>query len=114
MNKVFDWCEEANPTQPLTTPLWKDRPWSSHLNELQSIQVQRSDIISFHAYGDLNDLKSAVSDLGGYGEWNRYISIHYYISLNLSLPLIHLLWTKNVILGLLLLLLLLLLCFVSR
>eukprot|EP00604_Paraphysomonas_vestita_P001386 CAMPEP_0174820450 /NCGR_PEP_ID=MMETSP1107-20130205/4291_1 /TAXON_ID=36770 /ORGANISM="Paraphysomonas vestita, Strain GFlagA" /LENGTH=250 /DNA_ID=CAMNT_0016035823 /DNA_START=406 /DNA_END=1158 /DNA_ORIENTATION=+ len=70
LEQVFSWCREANPTQPLTTPLWKDRPWnnSTRLNSLQRLQIENSDVISFHNYGDLNDLTDAVESLQGYGK----------------------------------------------
>jgi hypothetical protein len=68
IEQVFSWCREANPTQPLTTPLWKDRPWNGKFNSFQKIQIESSDIISFHNYGDLNDLQAAVESLQGYGK----------------------------------------------
>jgi hypothetical protein len=69
LEQVFSWAREANPTQPLTTPLWKDRPWDGdNLNSLQKLQIESSDIISFHNYGDITDLQAAVESLGGYGK----------------------------------------------
>ena len=69
LEQVFSWCREANPTQPLTTPLWKDRPWNdlNRLNSLQRLQIESSDVISFHNYGGLDDLTDAVTSLEGYG-----------------------------------------------
>ena len=51
--QVFAWARSANPSQPLTTPLWKDRDdWSSRtrMTAFERMQVDESDVISFHNY----------------------------------------------------------------
>lgn len=51
LKSAFDWARSSNPTQPLTSGLWLG-DWSSHeaLTALQKVQVEQSDIISFHNY----------------------------------------------------------------
>ena len=50
--QVFSWAREANPTQPLTSGVWAvdTSPDGADLGELQQIQLQESDIVTFHNY----------------------------------------------------------------
>ena len=50
--QVFKWAREAHPTQPLTSGIWTG-DWSS-LNKMDAttrMQIEESDVISFHNYG---------------------------------------------------------------
>jgi hypothetical protein len=49
--KVFEWVRAARPMQPLTSGLWEG-DWSSpdKLSRMQKIQIELSDVISFHSY----------------------------------------------------------------
>ncbi len=49
--KVFQWAREAHPSQPLTSGVWKGG-WSSpeKLDPMEKIQIEQSDVISFHSY----------------------------------------------------------------
>jgi hypothetical protein len=59
--KVFDWARSANPTQPLTSGLWHG-DWTSlkTLEPIPRIQIEQSDIISFHNYGWPEDFEQHV------------------------------------------------------
>jgi hypothetical protein len=50
--QAFLWAREANPTQPLTSGVWAvdTSPNGADLGELQQIQLQESDIVTFHNY----------------------------------------------------------------
>jgi hypothetical protein len=50
--KVYAWARSANPTQPLTSGVWHG-DWTSlsTMPPLARIQIEQSDIISFHDYG---------------------------------------------------------------
>jgi hypothetical protein len=48
--RVFAWARAAGPTQPLTSGLYGD--WPEPLSGVFEIQVQESDIISFHSYDE--------------------------------------------------------------
>lgn len=50
--QVFAWARTVNPTQPLTSGLWQG-DWASlrTMSPMARIQVEQSDIISFHNYG---------------------------------------------------------------
>jgi Cellulase (glycosyl hydrolase family 5) len=49
--KVFAWAREAGATQPLTSGLWEGN-WSSvaKLDAITRIQLEESDVVSFHNY----------------------------------------------------------------
>jgi len=50
--KVFQWAREAHPSQPLTSGFWDiDFEHEAPLSRMQQIQVENSDIFSFHNYG---------------------------------------------------------------
>ncbi len=50
--RVYQWAREAHPSQPLTSGVWDLDPsrQGADVGELQKIQLQESDIISFHNY----------------------------------------------------------------
>jgi Cellulase (glycosyl hydrolase family 5) len=50
--KVFAWAREARPSQPLTSGVWDiDFEKGEALTKTQQIQLDNSDVISFHNYG---------------------------------------------------------------
>jgi hypothetical protein len=50
--QVFEWARSARPSQPLTSGVWHG-DWSSLavMTPVAQIQIQQSDVISFHDYG---------------------------------------------------------------
>ena len=48
--QAFAWARSANPTQPLTSGLWEGNWPKSGPTRIEEIQLQNSDIISFHNY----------------------------------------------------------------
>src|SRR5438105_4465079 len=50
--KVFDWARSAHPIQPLTSGVWRGDAWSDlgKAPPVTRIQLEQSDIISFHNY----------------------------------------------------------------
>lgn len=65
--QAFDWARSAHPTQPLTSGIWKG-DWSSpaNLDAMQRIQIEQSDIISFHNYGWPEDFEQRIGWLEQY------------------------------------------------
>ena len=63
--QVFAWARSAHPTQPLTSGLWHG-DWSSldTMPPLARIQIEQSDIISFHNYGWPEDFEAHVKHAG--------------------------------------------------
>ena len=48
--QVFAWARSAEPSQPLTSGVWHDNPEENKLEAVAKIQLEESDIISFHNY----------------------------------------------------------------
>jgi Cellulase (glycosyl hydrolase family 5) len=61
---VFDWAREAHPAQPLTSGVWNG-DWSSleRMTPIARIQIEQSDIISFHNYGWPEEFEKRVTEL---------------------------------------------------
>jgi Cellulase (glycosyl hydrolase family 5) len=59
--KVFDWARSAQPSQPLTSGVWQGN-WSSpkKWDPMTKIQMEMSDILSFHDYGKPKEFKQRV------------------------------------------------------
>lgn len=68
MIDAFAWARAAGATQPLTSAIWMGN-WSKHnkLSTLQRAQVEQSDVVSFHNYGDAEDFDCRVKWLQSYG-----------------------------------------------
>ncbi len=67
LKKAFAWAREAKPSQPLTSGVWIGN-WAdaNRLNPTERVQLQQSDVISFHNYGSLASLKQSVQNLRRY------------------------------------------------
>ena len=65
--QVFAWARSVNPSQPLTSGLWEG-DWSSmeKLDAIQRIQLQQSDVITFHNYSWPEDFEQHVEWLEQY------------------------------------------------
>jgi hypothetical protein len=65
--KVFDWARSVHPTQPLTSGVWKG-DWSSpsKLGPMEKIQLEQSDVISFHNYDRPEEFEKRVRRLMQY------------------------------------------------
>jgi len=62
--QVFAWARSASPTQPLTSGVWHG-DWSSleKMPPVAQIQIEQSDVISFHDYGWPEDFEDHVKML---------------------------------------------------
>jgi len=67
--KVFEWSRAARPRQPLTSGVWKGPDWSKPeaLDEIQKIQLDSSDVVSFHSYEKPEQFEERVASLQRYG-----------------------------------------------
>jgi hypothetical protein len=65
----FQWARAAEPSQPVTSGLWlgghKADP--ARLIPIERVQLEQSDVISFHTYGKLPDVKAWVANLRRHG-----------------------------------------------
>lgn len=64
LEKAFAWSREVSPSQPLTAGVWRGG-WSDSraLSEMDRCCLDRSDVISFHHYGELEALQHRVEAL---------------------------------------------------
>jgi hypothetical protein len=65
--QVFAWAREAQPSQPLTSGVWRDSDNVAKLDDCKRIQLAGSDVISFHSYGDPPSLERCLTNLAVYG-----------------------------------------------
>jgi hypothetical protein len=65
--KVFEWARSAHPSQPLTSGLWEG-DWSSpeKLDPIGRVQLEQSDVLSFHNYSWPEDFEKHVRWLENY------------------------------------------------
>ena len=69
LKKAFTWTRAAHPSQPVTSGVWLG-DWSSHeaLMPLQQVQIEQSDVISFHNYDDPAEFEKRIQWLQRYGK----------------------------------------------
>jgi hypothetical protein len=62
--RAFEWARAMHPTQPLTSGVWHDE-WSSpeKLSTVEKIQIEMSDVISFHSYDKPEEFERRVLSL---------------------------------------------------
>ena len=67
MTKAFAWARAAGATQPLTSGVWKGT-WGdpAKLSPMEKAQIELSDVISYHCYGKLDNMKECVANLRRY------------------------------------------------
>jgi Cellulase (glycosyl hydrolase family 5) len=65
--QVFEWARSVNPTQPLTSGVWEG-DWSSpsKLGPMERVQLEQSDVISFHNYDWPEEFERQVGWLQAY------------------------------------------------
>ncbi len=67
IKKAFVWAREMNPSQPITSA-----PWLGHwekpekLSAMEKVQLEESDVISFHNYQNVEGAKKCVESLKRY------------------------------------------------
>lgn len=68
LKKTFEWARAANPSQPLTSAVWKG-DWSTHdgMTPIEKVQIEQSDIITFHNYSNAEEFEKRVKWLQRYG-----------------------------------------------
>jgi hypothetical protein len=68
--QVFAWARAAGATQPLTSGVWRGGDWSPgsrDLSRIQRIQLEHSDVISFHNYDWPEQFEARIAQLRPYG-----------------------------------------------
>lgn len=66
--KAFEYARAGMPTQPLTSGLWEGGDWSEagNLTPIQKIQLENSDILSFHNYEKPDAFERRIQSLQRY------------------------------------------------
>lgn len=61
LKKTFEWSRSVNPTQPLTSGVWLG-DWSSpeKLKAIHNLQLEQSDIITFHNYDSGEEFEKRI------------------------------------------------------
>lgn len=69
LDQAFDWARSANPRQPLTSGLWTG-DWSDpeKMEPMHKMQIEKSDIVSFHNYNSPEDFEKKIKQLKRYGK----------------------------------------------
>jgi hypothetical protein len=67
LQQTFEWAREVRPSQPLTSGMWRGN-WDDpdKLSAMERLQLQNSDVISFHNYGRVDDLEQCIEHLQRY------------------------------------------------
>ncbi len=88
VEKIFQWAWTVRPSQPLTVGVWFDSYPS-----INKYQLEHSDVISFHNYGDTNSMQKAIDTLQKIGR--PIVCTEYMARKNNSLFITHLLILKR-------------------
>lgn len=67
IQKAFAWARAARPAQPLTSGVWIGN-WGDpeKLSPMERFQLEQSDVISFHSYAPLPEVRECVENLRRY------------------------------------------------
>jgi hypothetical protein len=65
--KAFEWARSVNPTQPLTSGVWRGEWTSDKLSPMARVQIEQSDVISFHSYEAPDKFEERAKTLAAYG-----------------------------------------------
>ncbi|WP_198730539.1 cellulase family glycosylhydrolase [Mycolicibacterium baixiangningiae] len=79
---VFQWVRAVGPIQPLTSGVWQGH-WRNpgSRSTVCSLQLEHSDVISFHSYGDPDEFEARIDELTPLG---RPILCTEYLARNLG------------------------------
>jgi hypothetical protein len=66
--QVFDWARAVDPSQPLTSGVWQGH-WADpgSRSTISQIQLDNSDVISFHSYAEPAGFESRIAELAPLG-----------------------------------------------
>lgn len=67
--RIFGWVRNQAPVQPVTSGLWQHDDWQpgAKLTAIERTQVELSDFLSFHDYGDAEQFRRRAESLLAYG-----------------------------------------------
>jgi hypothetical protein len=62
LERTFLWFREANPSQPATSAVWRG-DYLANPTPIQRLQLEQSDIITFHDYDEADELRKQIEGL---------------------------------------------------
>lgn len=65
--QVFQWARAVDPIQPLTSGVWQGSWDPKQRSTIAGIQLDNSDIITFHSYADPADFEKRIAELAPLG-----------------------------------------------
>ncbi len=67
LTKTFVWARGVNPSQPISSGVWMGN-WADpgKLSTMERIQLENSDIVTFHNYGPVDDARKCIENLRRY------------------------------------------------
>lgn len=69
LKQTFEWARSANPSQPLTSGVWAGNYQSeATLKPIEKLQLEQSDIITFHSYDNPERFQEIVTQLKRYNK----------------------------------------------
>ncbi len=69
LKNAFAWARSVNPSQPLTSGVWTgDWSNSDNMQPMHKMQLEQSDIITFHNYNKPADFEKNIKELQRYGK----------------------------------------------
>jgi hypothetical protein len=63
LKQEWQWARSANPSQPLTSGVWKDDWSDAKLSDMARFQLENSDVITFHCYDKPAAMKKRIDSL---------------------------------------------------
>jgi Cellulase (glycosyl hydrolase family 5) len=63
LKQVFAWARAANPSQPLTSGVWLSDLNLLALRPVERVQLEHSDVVSFHIYGNEQKTRELIEKL---------------------------------------------------
>jgi hypothetical protein len=64
--QVFQWARSVDPAQPLTSGVWQGS-WGARRSTMSGIQLDNSDVITFHSYAKPADFEARIAELAPLG-----------------------------------------------
>jgi hypothetical protein len=65
--QVFQWARSVNPVQPLTSGVWTGSWDEGSRSDISDIQLDNSDVITFHSYGKPAEFEAKIDELSSLG-----------------------------------------------
>lgn len=66
IQKAYAWAREVGPSQPITSAVWAGEWTEAELSPLNRFMLEQSDIISYHCYSNIDEMKEKVELLKKY------------------------------------------------